>query len=202
MKTGIPKIAVVIPRYGLVGGGEKFVVELTERIARDFPCEMHVFANQWKKHSDLIRFHKIPIVSFPKYLTTVSFAWFAQRKIQEMGFDIVHAHERLFAADIVSLHSIPHRLWVRDVRQKRFLSLFDRATIEVEKAIMTRLCFCPFRALPGTGLLPNIRTLPVAWRSSIPVWICRGSSGSIAANAGRTSADNLVFRKWIRCSSS
>jgi UDP-glucose:(heptosyl)LPS alpha-1,3-glucosyltransferase len=136
MKTGIPKIAVVIPRYGLVGGGEKFVVELTERIARDFSCEMHVFANQWKKHSDLIRFHKIPIVSFPKYLTTVSFAWFAQRKIESMGFDIVHAHDRLFHADIVSLHSIPHRLWVRDIRQKRFLSLFDRATIGVERAMV------------------------------------------------------------------
>jgi UDP-glucose:(heptosyl)LPS alpha-1,3-glucosyltransferase len=136
MKTGIPKIAVVIPRYGLVGGGEKFVVELTERIARKFPCEMHVFANQWKQHSELIRFHKVHIISFPKYLTTVSFAWLARRKIQGMGFDIVHAHERLFAADIVSLHSIPHRLWVRDVRQKRFLSLFDRATIEVEKAMV------------------------------------------------------------------
>ncbi len=136
MKTGIPKIAVVIPRYGLVGGGEKFVVELTERITRMFPCEMHVFANQWKQHSGLIRFHKVPIISFPKYLTTISFAWFSQRKMQEMGFDLIHAHERLFAADIVSLHSIPHRLWVRDVRRKRFLSLFDRATIEVEKAMV------------------------------------------------------------------
>jgi UDP-glucose:(heptosyl)LPS alpha-1,3-glucosyltransferase len=136
MKAEIPKIAVVIPRYGLVGGGEKFVVELTERITRKFPCEMHVFANRWKRHSGLIRFHKVPVISFPKYLTTVSFAWFAQRRIQEMGFDIVHAHERLFAADIVSLHSIPHRLWVRDVRQKRFLSLFDRATIGVEKAMV------------------------------------------------------------------
>jgi UDP-glucose:(heptosyl)LPS alpha-1,3-glucosyltransferase len=136
MKTEFPKIAVVIPKYGLVGGGEKFVVELTERIARAFPCEMHVFANQWKQHSGLIRFHKVPIISFPKYLTTVSFAWFAQRSIQKMGFDIVHAHERIFAADIVSLHSIPHRLWVRDVRRKRFLSLFDRATIGVEKAMV------------------------------------------------------------------
>jgi UDP-glucose:(heptosyl)LPS alpha-1,3-glucosyltransferase len=137
MKAKKPiKVAVVIPKYGLVGGGEKLVVELTERIARKFPCEMHVFANQWKQHSELVRFHKVPIISSPKYLTTVSFAWFAQRKIERMGFDIVHAHDRLFHADIVSLHSIPHRLWVRDVRQKRFLSLFDRATIEVERAMV------------------------------------------------------------------
>jgi UDP-glucose:(heptosyl)LPS alpha-1,3-glucosyltransferase len=137
MKPNRPiKIAVVIPKYGLVGGGEKFVVELTERIAQRFPCEMHVFANQWKQHSRLIRFHKVPIIFFPKYLTTVSFAWFAQRKIEKMGFDLVHAHERLYAADIVSLHSTPHRLWVRDVRKKRFLSLFDRATIGVERSMV------------------------------------------------------------------
>jgi len=55
-------------------------------IAASFPCEIHVFANQWKQHSELIRFHKIPIISFPKYLTTVSFAWFAQRRIEKMGF--------------------------------------------------------------------------------------------------------------------
>ena len=127
------RIAVVIPRYGLVGGGEKLVAELTERIARKSSYEFHVFANQWKKHSDLIRFHRVPIISFPKYLTTTSFAWFARRKIERMDFDLVHAHERVFAADIVSLHSIPHRLWMRDVRKKRLLSLFDRATIWVER---------------------------------------------------------------------
>ncbi|MDD5775813.1 MAG: glycosyltransferase family 4 protein [Candidatus Omnitrophica bacterium] len=136
MKTGIPKIAVVIPKYGLVGGGEKFAAELTERIARAFPCEMHVFANRWNQRSGLIRFHKVPIISFPKYLTTVSFAWFAQRAMAKIGFDIIHAHERIFAADMVSLHSIPHRLWVRAIRRKRFLSLFDRATINVEKAMV------------------------------------------------------------------
>lgn len=136
MKTGTPKIAVVIPKYGLVGGGEKFAVELTERVARTFPCEMHVFANQWRRHSDRIRFHKVPLITFPRYLTTVSFAWFARRAIESRGFDIVHAHERLYTADIVSLHSIPHRLWVRDVRRKRFLSLFDRATIRVEKSMV------------------------------------------------------------------
>jgi len=130
------KIAVVIPKYGLVGGGEKFVVELTERIARKFPCEMHVFANQWKRYSERIRFHKVPIISFPKYFTTASFAWFAQRSMKGTAFGLIHGHDRVYEADIVSLHSIPHRLWVRDVRKKRFFSLFDRATIEVERAMV------------------------------------------------------------------
>lgn len=151
MKARTPvKIAVVIPKYGLVGGGEKFALELTERIARDFPCEMHVFANRWQRHSDRVRFHKVPIITFPKYLTTVSFAWFAKRGMERVGFDLIHAHDRVFDADIVSLHSIPHRLWVRDVRKKRFPSLFDRATIAVERTMVLnndRALFLPVSGL-------------------------------------------------------
>jgi UDP-glucose:(heptosyl)LPS alpha-1,3-glucosyltransferase len=127
------KIAVVIPKYGLVGGGEKFVTELTERIAQRSTYEIHVLANRWQEQSRLIQFHKIPIINFPKYLTTISFAWFVEQKIKEIGFDIIHSHERIFAADIVSLHNIPHRLWVRDIRRKRFSSLYDHATAWVEK---------------------------------------------------------------------
>ena len=137
MNTKTPaKIAVVIPKYGLVGGGEKFVAELTERIAQRSSYEIHILANQWKEQSPLIRFHKIPIISFPKYLTTISFARFVEQKIKKIGFDLIHSHERIFAADIVSLHSIPHRLWVQDIRRKRFFSLFDRATIWVEKRMV------------------------------------------------------------------
>ncbi|OPY08603.1 MAG: GDP-mannose-dependent alpha-mannosyltransferase [Syntrophaceae bacterium PtaB.Bin095] len=137
MKPAEPiRIAVVIPKYGLVGGGEKLAAELTERTARQFPCEMHVFANRWQAGSGRIRFHRVPVIAFPKYLTTVSFAWFAQRQIAAMGFDLVHAHERVFSADIVSLHSVPHRFWVREVRGKRLLSLFDRATIHVERRMV------------------------------------------------------------------
>jgi len=146
MKSNKPaKIAVVIPKYGLVGGGEKLAAELTERIAQQTSHEIHVLANQWKVQSDRVRFHRIPVITFPKYLTTVSFAWFAQRRIEAMGFDLVHAHERVFSADLVSLHSVPHRFWVREIRGKRMLSLFDRATIQVEKqmAANDRAIFLP-----------------------------------------------------------
>lgn len=45
MNTKTPvKIAVVIPKYGLVGGGEKFVAELTERIAERSSYEIHILA--------------------------------------------------------------------------------------------------------------------------------------------------------------
>ena len=147
MSVGKPvKIAVVIPKYGLVGGGERFAAELTERLAKSSSLEIHVFANQWQQHSNLVRFHKVPILSFPKYLTPISFARFAQRQIRKFGADLIHAHERVFAADLVSLHSVPHRFWVRDIRRKPFLSLFDRSTIWVEKCMVrneNRTIFLP-----------------------------------------------------------
>lgn len=129
------KIAVVVSKYGLVGGGEKFVLELTERIASDRRYDVHVFANKWRPQSNGITFHKIPIISFPKFLTTISFAWFANRKMAKMNFDIIHTHERIFHADIFTMHSVPHRFWVKEVRRKS-MSLFDYGTSWVEKSLI------------------------------------------------------------------
>ncbi|MCJ7495576.1 MAG: glycosyltransferase family 4 protein, partial [Deltaproteobacteria bacterium] len=135
MSSKVYKIAVVIPKYGLVGGAEAFAAELTERIARNNRYEIHVFANEWLKESPRILFHKIPIISFPKFLTTVSFAHFAGRKIASMNFDLIHTHERIFQADLFTMHGIPHRIWVTEVRHKN-MSLFDVATKWVEKCLV------------------------------------------------------------------
>ena len=82
------KIAVVVPKYGLVGGAEHVVSELTERIALSSKYEIHVFANKWVQLSDRIKFHNVPVIAFPKFLTTISFAYFARKKIARMEFDI------------------------------------------------------------------------------------------------------------------
>lgn len=135
MPTEVYKIAVAIPKYGLIGGAEQFVTELTERIALNGRYDVHVFANKWAVHSDRITFHKVPLITFPKFLTTISFAWFAGHLISKMHFDLVHAHDRLFAADIFTMHGIPHRFWVRKIRQKR-MSLYDYATDWVERHLV------------------------------------------------------------------
>ena len=127
------KIAVVVPKYGLVGGGERFVRELTERLARNATYDIHLLANKWQSDSRRITFHRIPVIGFPKWLTTISFAWFVQRKLTEIKPDIVHTHDRIFRADIVTVHSIPHRIWVKEIRCKWIPSLFDLATSWVER---------------------------------------------------------------------
>ena len=136
IKTQIMReIAVVIPKYGLVGGAEQFASELTEKISVTGRNSFHVFANRWQSGSSKIRFHKIPIISFPKFLTTISFAWFAGHRIRQNNFSLVHSHERIFSADLFTLHGIPHRYWVHSVRCKR-MSLYDLATAWVEKKLV------------------------------------------------------------------
>ena len=131
------RIAVVIPKYGLVGGAEGFAAELTERIAADPRFEVHVFANRWVDSPGRIVFHQVPVIRFPKFLTTTSFAWFAGRKISAAGpFDLIHTHDRIFGADLYTMHGVPHRWWVREVRRKR-MSLFDRALARVEDRLVS-----------------------------------------------------------------
>ncbi|MDD5170243.1 MAG: glycosyltransferase family 4 protein, partial [Syntrophales bacterium] len=131
------RIAVVIPKYGLVGGAEGFAAELTERIALDERYEIHVFANSWQATSPNITFHKVPMITFPKFMTTPSFAFFAGRQIAKTPCDLIHTHDRIFEADLYTLHGIPHRVWSHDVRRKKVPSLFDRATYWVEEKMIT-----------------------------------------------------------------
>jgi UDP-glucose:(heptosyl)LPS alpha-1,3-glucosyltransferase len=148
------RVAVVVPKYGLVGGGERFAFELTERLSLDGRYELHVFANRWESSSPEIFLHKVPMVRFPRSLRPLSFAWAAGWMIARGTFDIVHAHERIFRADLFSMHAVPHAGWVRDVRRKR-LSLFDRATIGLERCMMAsaaRSFFLPVSNLAAEAL--------------------------------------------------
>ncbi len=129
------KIAVVIPKYGLLGGAEQFAAELTGRLIAATGFDFHVYANRWEQSANPITFEKVPIISFPKFLTTPSFAYFTGCRIKRNNFSLVHSHERIFGADIFTLHGIPHRYWVRHIRRKK-MSLYDLATAWVEKKLV------------------------------------------------------------------
>jgi UDP-glucose:(heptosyl)LPS alpha-1,3-glucosyltransferase len=137
VESKIRKIAVIVQKYGLVGGGERYVLELTERVAQNPHYEVHVLANEWLSASDRVIFHKIPILSFPRFLKPLSFAWFVKRKLAALNADIVHTHDRILEADVATLHGIPHRIWVKEVRKKS-MSLFDRAAAWLETRLLTR----------------------------------------------------------------
>ena len=126
------RIAVVIPKYGLIGGAEGFVFNLTERLAQRDDFDVHVIANQWRSGNAQIVFHKVPIIRFPRWLQPVSFAYFAQKTIKKGVYDIVHSHDRIFEMDFFTFHGIPHRTWIKETKRNR-LSLFDRAMVWVEQ---------------------------------------------------------------------
>jgi UDP-glucose:(heptosyl)LPS alpha-1,3-glucosyltransferase len=125
----------VIPKFGLVGGAEQFVALLTRRLYADHGFQFSVLANRWEGHHPGVTFSKIPILTFPKFLTTPSFAWFVRRRLSAGSFDLIHSHDRIFDADLFTLHGIPHRYWVRNIRQKR-MSLYDTATARMEKTLV------------------------------------------------------------------
>jgi len=160
------KIAVVVPKYGLVGGGERFASEVTERLARNESFEIHVFANRWVASSDRIKFHKIPKIRFPRFLGPLFFAWFVKWKISRMNFDLVHTHHWIFNADIFSAHGVPHGGWVRDVR-KRSPSLYDRAVIAIERKLIREgdaSCFLPVSTIAMEAFRREYATLPGQWQ--------------------------------------
>lgn len=160
------KIAVIVPKYGLVGGGEKFASEMTERLALNENFEIHIFANRWIAKSGRIKFHKIPIVRFPRFLGPLAFAWFAKWKISRMNFDLVHSHHWIFHADIFSAHGVPHAGWVRNVR-RRWPSLFDYALSAVEQRALKNggsSGFLPVSSIAMEAFRQEYATLPGQWQ--------------------------------------
>jgi len=129
------KIAVVIPKYGLIGGAEQFAAELTGRLILQTGYDFHLFANRLQSPVSGLIYHRVPIISFPKFFTTVSFAYFVRRRLEKNNFTLVHSHERIYAADIFTLHGIPHRYWIKHIRRKK-MSLYDLATAWVEKKLV------------------------------------------------------------------
>jgi UDP-glucose:(heptosyl)LPS alpha-1,3-glucosyltransferase len=163
----LPRIAIVIPKYGLVGGGERFAAEVTERLARTGRYEFHVFANRWQATAGSpVIFHKVPMVRFPRSLRPAGFAWLAKHLIARAGCDLVHSHDRIFHADVISVHGIPHSAWVRDIRRKR-PSLFDRAVIAVENRMLQNgqhSVFLPVSTSALASFRREFPTLPGRWQ--------------------------------------
>ena len=90
------KVAVVVPKYGLVGGAEGFVYELTESIAsRHTDIQMHVISNRWRRGKAPVIFHRARTFSFPRWLRPISFARSVKKIVDSNRFDLVHSHERL-----------------------------------------------------------------------------------------------------------
>jgi len=130
-----PRIAVIAEGYGTAGGSERFVQEVTERLAATGRYEFHVFANRWWSERADITFHHVPRIKFPRFLRPWFFTRVAQRRVARGGFDLVHAHWPTFRADVFSTHGSPHAYWVRHVLRRR-PNLFDRVMMHIDRCMI------------------------------------------------------------------
>lgn len=128
----MPKIAVVIPKYNLIGGAEQFAAELTGKLCSRHQETFQVFANRWQSNSGSIPLHKIPIISFPKFLTAISFAYFAQRQLRRSNFPLVHSH------GILPLHKASQN--TREMVAIKHQDMYTDILIEENKEGQQRQC--------------------------------------------------------------
>jgi UDP-glucose:(heptosyl)LPS alpha-1,3-glucosyltransferase len=56
--------------------------------------------------------------------------------MSKMNFDLIHAHDRIFDADIFTMHGIPHKFWIHHVRKKN-MGFDDYAMAWVEKRLVS-----------------------------------------------------------------
>ena len=97
------KIAVLIRRFVLTGGAERYAVEVTRRLAREH--DVSVFAQEWSfEGKEKINFHRIPRFFIrPNFLNQLLFSFFTRRSLGD-SFDIVHTHERVCQFDVLTVH--------------------------------------------------------------------------------------------------
>ena len=84
----LPRIAIIAYEYGSIGGSERFVQEVTERLAATGKYEIHVFAAQWTSKCTSITFHKVPVFTFSVFLRVWGFKHLVGRSIEngQAGF--------------------------------------------------------------------------------------------------------------------
>ncbi len=131
------RIAVIAEKYGMAGGSERFVREVTERLAATGRWEFHVFTNRWQGGVAGVTFHRVPRIKFPRFLRPLLFTMLAQRRIARGGFDLVHAHWPTFRADVFSTHGAPHSHWVGHVLRRR-PNLFDRVSMMIDRRMIAQ----------------------------------------------------------------
>ena len=116
------KIAVLVRRFITTGGMERYVVEVTRRLARQH--DVHVFCQErsWDGDED-ITFHRIPkFFTRPSVLNLLVFSHYTGKYLDE-SFDIVHSHERVTHFNTLTVHCPCFRTFITDqeIRWRRLI---------------------------------------------------------------------------------
>lgn len=187
------RIAIISQRYGSVGGGERFAQEVTDRIAAKGEFEFHVLATAWESKCDLITFHRVPRLKFPRFLRPWFYGWWVGRMIAKGNFDLVHSHSGTAHADVYSTHGAPHEFWTREVLGRR-PKLIDRMMIALERRMLAAAA--PKVFMPVSSHLTRVYesvygSLPGRWKVVHP-----GVDFAQFDQAGKTAARTEVRERY------
>jgi UDP-glucose:(heptosyl)LPS alpha-1,3-glucosyltransferase len=128
------KIAIVIGAFTRFGGAERMAVETCERLKDKF--EFHVICREYDVQLDGVKIHKVRRINFPRSLKRLIFAFQVRNVLKKLDFDLVHSHERIFEADIFSLHGTPPEHWAKEVLGRKYLNLFDRSCAYLDRKLI------------------------------------------------------------------
>ncbi|MDD4933659.1 MAG: glycosyltransferase family 4 protein [Methylacidiphilaceae bacterium] len=128
------RIAVVSLFYGESGGAELFASEVTDRLAVSGEFDVHVLAHRWKDRTGKIAFHRIDFRKWPRSLQKLSLSLSVRKVAAVEGFDLVHSHELLDVADVLTFGA-PVALWPK-VQGKRGVRLRTAIPRRIERRLL------------------------------------------------------------------
>ncbi|MFQ5964755.1 MAG: glycosyltransferase family 4 protein [Candidatus Scalinduaceae bacterium] len=94
------------------GGGERYLANLANQLT-ERGHEVHVFTNEWENSNNLIHFHTIPVIRYPKFLKDISFVINSLRKIVKNDFDIIHVVGRALGMNVFNPHCGVEKAWLK-----------------------------------------------------------------------------------------
>ena len=109
-------------------------VETCEHFKEQY--EFHVICREYEKQIEGITIHKVRRINIPRSLKRIIFALQVRSVLKKLHVDIVHTHERIFEADIFSLHGTPPEHWAKEVLGRKRLNLFDLSCAYLDRKLI------------------------------------------------------------------
>lgn len=112
------RLAFIKKRFSIHGGAERYLQTLIQHL-KNSGHEIHVFANQWVDEEG-ITFHKVNIIPFTSFLSTLTFDINARSRVKGQGsmvYDYIISFERTTCQDIYRAGEGCHAEWLQ-IRSK------------------------------------------------------------------------------------
>lgn len=121
------RLAFIKKRFSIHGGAERYLQTLITGLLK-LGHEIHVFANQWTDDESII-FHKVNIIPFTSFLSTLTFSRNSRFKVQDSRFDCIISFERTTNQDIYRAGEGCHAEWLRI--RAGFEPIYKRASFKI-----------------------------------------------------------------------